>query len=272
MVKLMLKHVRRSLLLWWVLIGQSFSRVIAYRAQSIIWLLGGIMPIAVMFVWLGLTQESTVGGYTASDFAVYFLSIYLVRQLTAIWVMRRLDRDIRRGELSMILLRPVSPLYSYVSDHVGEMMVRGPIISLVFISGIFLTGNLYRLDIENLLIFIPALSLAWIIIFHLYYCLGLLAFWISNSMAFDPLLWALYTILGGVLIPLDLYPESIVLWLKLLPFASALDFPVQIILGKLDNYHLFFGFGVQLFWVISLTLIRMLLWHAGLKKYSASGA
>ncbi|PHM32849.1 ABC transporter permease [Xenorhabdus szentirmaii] len=230
------------------------------------------MPIAVMFVWLGLTQESTVGGYTASDFAVYFLSIYLVRQLTAIWVMRRLDRDIRRGELSMILLRPVSPLYSYVSDHVGEMMVRGPIISLVFISGIFLTGNLYRLDIENLLIFIPALSLAWIIIFHLYYCLGLLAFWISNSMAFDPLLWALYTILGGVLIPLDLYPESIVLWLKLLPFASALDFPVQIILGKLDNYHLFFGFGVQLFWVISLTLIRMLLWHAGLKKYSASGA
>ncbi|MCP9268818.1 ATP-binding cassette domain-containing protein [Xenorhabdus sp. XENO-1] len=134
MVKLMLKQVRRSLLLWWVLIGQSFSRVIAYRAQSIIWLLGGIMPIAVMFVWLGLAKEGEIGGYTASDFAVHFLSIYLVRQLTAIWVMRRLDRDIRRGELSMLLLRPVSPLYNYVSDHVGEMMVRGPIISLVFIS------------------------------------------------------------------------------------------------------------------------------------------
>ncbi len=268
----MLKHVKRSLLLWRVLIGQSFSRVIAYRAQSIIWLLGGIMPIAVMFIWLGLAKEGEVGSYTASDFAVYFLSIYLVRQLTAIWVMRRLDSDIRRGELSMLLLRPVSPLYSYISDHTGEMLVRGPIISLVFILGILLTDNFHRLDIGNLLTFIPALALAWIIIFHLYYCLGLLAFWISNSMAFDPLLWALYTILGGVLIPLDLYPESIVSGLKLLPFASALDFPVQIILGRLDNFLLLIGFGVQLFWVVFLLVIRILLWNAGLRRYSASGA
>ncbi|MDR0217967.1 MAG: ABC-2 family transporter protein [Enterobacteriaceae bacterium] len=255
-----------------MLIGQSFSRVIAYRAQSIIWLLGGIMPIAVMFVWLGLATEGKIGGYTASDFAVYFLSIYLVRQLTAIWVMRRLDSDIRRGELSMLLLRPVSPLYNYIADHTGEMIVRGPIIALVFISGIFLTDNFYRLDIGNLLIFIPALFFAWIIIFHLYYCLGLLAFWINNSMAFDPLLWALYTILGGVLIPLDLYPENITFWLKLLPFASALDFPVQIILGKLDNALLLIGFGVQIFWMILLMIIRILLWNAGLRRYSASGA
>ncbi|MDX7999329.1 ABC transporter permease [Xenorhabdus sp. Reich] len=268
----MFNHIKRSLLLWRVLIIQSFSRVIAYRAQSIIWLLGGIMPIAVMFVWLGLAKGGEIGGYTASDFAVYFLSMYLVRQLTAIWVMRRLDSDIRRGELSMLLLRPVSPLYNYVSDHVGEMMVRGPIIWLVFISGIFLTGNFHRLDIGNLLTFIPALALAWIIIFHLYYCLGLLAFWINNAMAFDPLLWALYTILGGILIPLDLYPESIATWLKLLPFASALDFPVQMILGKLELFSLLVGFGVQLFWVILLTLVRIVLWNAGLKRYSASGA
>lgn len=268
----MLKRIKRSLSLWRVLISLSFSRVIAYRAQSIIWLLGGIMPIAVMFVWLGLAKKEDVGGYTASDFAIYFLSIYLVRQLTAIWVMRRLDSDIRRGELSMLLLRPVSPLYSYISDHTGEMMIRGPIISLVFLSGILLTGNFYRLDIINLLTFIPALAFAWIIIFHLYYCLGLLAFWINNSMAFDPLLWALYTILGGVLIPLDLYPENISFWLKLLPFASALDFPVQIILGKLETFLLLVGFCVQLLWIILLTLLRKFLWNAGLRRYSASGA
>ncbi len=90
-------------------------------------------------------------------------------------------------------------------------------------------------------------------------------------MAFDPLLWALYTILGGSLIPLDLYPPGIAGLLKVLPFASALDSPVQIILGKLDHNELLIGFLIQLFWVIALMLIRALLWSIGLKRYTASG-
>ncbi|MEK9495350.1 ABC-2 family transporter protein [Photorhabdus sp. P32] len=236
-----------------------------------VWMIGGVMPIAVMLVWLSLAKEGAIGGYTSSDFAVYFLAIYLVRQLTTIWVMQCLDSDIRRGELSMLLLRPVPPLYCYIAEHVGQMIVRGPIVLVVFISGIVLSGNLQRLDIWNFLAFLPSLMLAWIIIFHLYYCLGLLAFWINNAMAFDPLLWALYTILGGSLIPLDLYPPSIAGLLKVLPFASALDFPVQIILGKLDHNELLIGLLIQLFWVIALMLIRVFLWSIGLKRYTGSG-
>ncbi|MCW7550956.1 ABC-2 family transporter protein [Photorhabdus sp. APURE] len=236
-----------------------------------VWMIGGVMPIAVMLVWLSLAKEGAIGGYTSSDFAVYFLAIYLVRQSTTIWVMQCLDSDIRRGELSMLLLRPVPPLYCYIAEHVGQMIVRGPIILVVFISGIVLSGNLQRLDIWNFLAFLPSLMLAWIIIFHLYYCLGLLAFWINNAMAFDPLLWALYTILGGSLIPLDLYPPGIAGLLKVLPFASALDFPVRIILGKLDHNELLTGFLIQLFWVIALMLIRALLWSIGLKRYTGSG-
>ncbi|OWO84340.1 ABC transporter permease [Photorhabdus luminescens] len=267
----MFKCFKRTLQLWKVLIGQSFSQAIIYRAQSMVWMIGGVMPIAVMLVWLSLVKGGAIGGYTSSDFAVYFLAIYLVRQLTTIWVMQCLDSDIRRGELSMLLLRPVPPLYCYIADHVGQMIVRGPIILVVFISGIVLSGNLQRLDICNFLAFLPSLILAWIIIFHLYYCLGLLAFWINNAMAFDPLLWALYTILGGSLIPLDLYPPGIAGLLKVLPFASALDSPVQIILGKLDHNELLIGFLIQLFWVIALMLIRALLWSIGLKRYTASG-
>ncbi|WP_445374352.1 ABC transporter permease [Photorhabdus tasmaniensis] len=268
----MSKCFKRPLQLWKTLIGQSFSQAIAYRAQSMVWMIGGVMPIAMMLVWLSLAGGEAIGGYMPDDFAVYFLSIYLIRQLTSIWVMQRLDRDIRRGELSMLLLRPVSPLYCYIADHMGQMMVRGPIILVVFISGIVLSGNLQRLDVWNFLVFLPSLMFAWIIIFHLYYCLGLLAFWVNNAMAFDPLLWALYTVLGGALIPLDLFPPGIAAFLKVLPFASALDAPVQIILGKLGPGELLIGFLIQIFWVIVLMLIRVLLWSIGLRKYTASGA
>src|SRR3546814_8570367 len=52
-----------------------------------------------------------MGGYSATDFAAYFLIVFLVRQMTAAWVYEELDREIRHGEMSPRLLRPFDPYW-----------------------------------------------------------------------------------------------------------------------------------------------------------------
>ena len=51
------------------------------------------------------------------DFAAYFLAVFLVRQLTVVWVVWELDREIRLGELSPKLLRPFDPMWVHLGGQ-----------------------------------------------------------------------------------------------------------------------------------------------------------
>lgn len=253
------------------IVAQYVSRAIVYRVQSLVWMLTGIMPIAVLMVWFEVSQERDIYGYSRADLSVYFLSMYVVRQVTSIWVLQRVDEDIRRGRMAFLLIRPVAPIYCYALEHVAEKMVRVPIILIVFCVGVMLANVVDRFQVGKVIAFLPALLLAWAIIFLLYYCLGLIAFWINNVLAFDALLWTVYTVLGGALIPIDLYPQWMGAVLRLLPFAASLDFPIQILMGKQSLMQCLEGFLLQLFWLMVLMRIHSALWRRGRLRYGAAG-
>src|SRR5262249_40433307 len=147
--------------------------------------------------------------YDRSDFAVYFMAMYLVRQATVMWSVLILDRGIRRGELAPQLLRPMPPVWSHMADHLGEIIIRLPIILAVFLLGLYLTDPLNRLSPLNFLLFALSLAGAWLIFFHLHYCVGLLAFWMDGVLSLEPLIWYFTVILGGGAIPIDLFPSVI---------------------------------------------------------------
>lgn len=264
--------LRHSLRVWRALLLQSASMALIYRGQAAIWLIGGFIPLAVMLVWMELAKAGALGGYDQADFALYFLGVYLVLQLKPMWCIQLLDRSIRRGELSPLLLRPMPTVWQHAAEHLGEHLVRAPVVISVFTLGLWLTGVAGRIEATNLLLFLPALAAAWLIVFNLYYALGLLAFWLEGVMAFDPLVWALYALLGGAMVPIDLFPSGLQGLVRCLPFASALDFPVQLLLGRLDAAEMLRGFALQALWVLLILAARRGLWRAGLKRFAAAGA
>lgn len=267
----MIHEFSRRILIWYHMVALYVSVALTYRAQSAIWMIGGVVPLAMMLIWLEIAKDGAVGGYSRDDFALYFMGMYLVRQLTVVWVMFVLDRSIRRGELSPLLLRPIPPIWQHSAEHVGEMLLRGPIIIGIFLLGLLLTGVNDRIGTSSVILCALAVVGTWLIIFNIFYCLGLLTFWIGNVLAFDPLVWSLYTMLGGSVIPLDMFPPQVRSVLAVLPFAAALDFPVQLLLGRLDAEAIKLGFLIQVAWVIALSIARGALWRAGLRRYSAAG-
>jgi len=267
-----LAAIRHGSRVWRQLLVQAFTMSLIYRAQAAIWMIAGVMPLAMMMIWMELAKAGPMAGYGRDDFALYFMGMFLVRQLTPIWCILLLDRGIRKGELSPLLLRPMPPIWQHVAEHLGELLVRLPVILVVFVLGLWLTDVITRLDPWHLPLLILALAGAWTIFFLLHYCVGLLAFWIDGALALEPLLWYLYVILGGSIVPLDLFPPAIGAILHWLPFAYILDFPVQIMMGRLDAGGMLQGFILQYGWVLILVVIRQLVWQAGLKRFSAAGA
>jgi ABC-2 type transport system permease protein len=265
-----------ALRIWRQLLAQYCAVALIYRAQSLIWMIGGFLPLAVMLIWVELSAKGPISGngtsYDQRDFAVYFMGMYLVRQTAVVWCIMLLDRGIRRGELAPLLLRPMPPVWAHMAEHIGEVLIRLPVLLAVFLLGLYLTGTLDCLTWATVPLLILSITGAWLIFFNIHYCVGLLAFWMEGVLSLEPLVWYFTIILGGGTIPVDLFPSiarDILTWL---PFAATMDFPSQILLAKIDGTALLLGFGKQVGWIILLTLLRQAMWRAGLKRFSAVGA
>src|SRR5262245_17199334 len=117
-----LNKARALLVLW-------FSHMSAYRAEIVIWILTGSLPLIMLAIWIGKAQAAggAVGGFSPQDFAAYFLSAWFSQQMIVAWVAWEIDFQIRQGTLSSKLLRPLDVFWEHIAAHLAERLVRLPI-------------------------------------------------------------------------------------------------------------------------------------------------
>ena len=260
----------------WRLVRTLFGTTIAlyaeYRAEMAIWVLAGSLPLVMMFAWIGIARERPIGGYDAAGFVAYFLTVFFVRQMTPVWVLGEVDRAIRKGELSPMLLRPLHPFWVHAVGHLSAVIMRVPAIGLLAVLGLWAGGALDRLDWASLPLFALAIVGAWTILFNFHYSFGLLAFWTDQAGALQTLIYTLNMIFGGGLVPLELFPPALRAALLYTPFRAVIDFPVGLLAGRPGWPETLQGFALQLAWILVFVGARRLLWRRGLRRYAAAGA
>src|SRR5215471_10005149 len=248
-----------------VLLSVTLASFIEYRAEVLIWMIAGSLPLIMMFIWMGLAANGPVGGYAAADFAAYFLLVFIVRQFTVCSVVQPLSREIRLGEMSSRLMRPGGPYWMYVADHIIALIMRIPMVPPVVLRGLALTGAFDKPSPAALPLFFLAMTGAWLIRFNMHYSLGLVAFWTDQAASFEGLLFTIYMVFGGALFPIALLPPAAQAIIALTPFPYLIGFPVDIMLGKLSTADMLHGFGMQVVWTLAFIGLRHLTWRQGLK-------
>lgn len=134
---------------------------------------------------------------------------------------RHLDiqEEVRRGDVAYQLARPLSYPRAALAQGLGTLLVRAPALGVVAGGCAFaFTGRLPAMS--TLLLVAPLGVLASAILVELYVALGMLSFWLRDA---TPLYWMaskLLFILGGLMLPLELYPR----WLQVV--ATCTPFPV----------------------------------------------
>ncbi|WP_135230065.1 ABC transporter permease [Deinococcus fonticola] len=258
-----------------VIFATQFAQMVEYRAEVIIWMLSGTLSLIMMLVWMAQAEGSPggqVNGYSPAEFASYFLSTWFVSQLIVVWVTYELDFDIRQGQLSPKLMRPLDPFWIHYLGHLSERLFRLlPMLGLVTVFA-WLSGARFTSDWRVYPAVFALAFLGFTARFLWEYTVGLLAFWTESSNAFHELLWLAYAALGGMFAPLSFYPvwvQNIAVWT---PFPYMLGLPAQLLAGKATLEQATRGVLVLLAWLVIFAALRLLVWRTGLKKYGAVGA
>lgn len=216
----------------------------------------------ILFIFLRLWQVTyhetgvdKLGGLTLSQM-LWYLAVTESIILSAPRVSSMVDQDVRTGQLACHLIKPLSyPLYC-LSNCLGERLVRFFMNLAVGLSVVTFFVGPIPINFQSILFLLSAIPMAFVLDFLANFIIGLGAFWLEDTTGLMLIYSRITMILGGMLIPIELFPEYMQPVLKILPFASIVYGPARMFV-KPD-----FGEFVSLLFnqFVALIILSFLVW------------
>jgi ABC-2 type transport system permease protein len=247
-----------------------------YRANLLMYLLYWLVsPVVYLSVWTTVANtQGDVKGLTANDFVTYYMTLLIVDTLTSDITIHILAYKIQDGTLAGELLKPVHPI---LTNTLMYNLAFKALTLIVLIPVWLVLALLVRPDFSgvtsgSLLLAVPAVVIGFGISFLLGATITCIAFWTTRVYSLGEFYWAVALLFSGQFVPLDLMPPIIQGAAQYLPFQLFKYFPIQLILNKLPPEAIPRDFAMGFIWLgVSLALF-LVIWRAGLKRFSAVGA
>ena len=231
--------------------------------------------IVVFTLWsAAFSGHKQIGGFDLGQTLTYFVLLFALQfVIGAFSEDYQISEEIRNGLINQFLLKPINYFLYRLSVFSAARVVSGALVLLpLALAWPFINDSLvWPGEAWRLWLGLPALAMSALIQFSIAFCFGLLAFWFLEIQSFVILSFAVETVLGGQVFPLDLMPASVFRVSQFLPYYYQMYFPAAILTGRIDCAQTLEGLAVQCFWTAGLLGIAHLLWTRGLRQHTAVG-
>jgi ABC-type uncharacterized transport system permease subunit len=230
---------------WWFLLTLVVQAVIA--------------PLIGLFVWSAVYPDDPAIGR-------YYVAVVLVTLMTESFEQHTFSETIYNGTLSHELLRP-QPV---VLGVIGTNLAIRAWLTLLGAPIVLLTALTLRVgfDWSAVLRSVPYLVLAAALVFLWTFLLSLTAFWTDRVHAVVGFGSQLVFLFGGTAAPLGVLPDGWRRVAEALPFYGMNGLPASVAAGTRTGGSI----GYQLIWVVVLVGAVVVLWRAGVRRYTAVGS
>jgi ABC-2 type transport system permease protein len=255
----------------------GFQTALEYRVNFLISLISAAYPIFIQtFLWTAIyanAEEAVVYGYTYRQMIAYTFLAGLVARIVRTGFEYEIMDDIKNGKFSKFLVQPLGyfpyRLCSYFGQKAPNLAILLGILAVVLVALNLFWG--VSISLAQALAFLLTLALAIALTFLIFYCISAVSFWIVEIGFLFAGIHITIVLLSGGIFPLDVFGERFVQVMKLLPFMYTVNYPINVLNGRLAGGEVFSGVLVQLLWIGLTFLLAQLLWKVGGRRYVAVG-
>jgi ABC-2 type transport system permease protein len=229
--------------------------------------------LTIAFLWSSVYSTASggeVGGFSLQEMLSYYAVAELLFLVLASEVLYDMTDEIKSGDISVYLTKPMSfHLYNFFRNLGNALVSMGlRAIPLLVIFKVFF-DIFIQTNILVLAGFFASVVFAAVISFLVVSLIACLTFFDLQPWASAQVFWVFTTIFSGALVPLSLYPAFLRGAVEVTPFALTTFVPVMVYLGKI-NYSLEV-FALQAFWVAALFILLKLVWSFSIKRITIYG-
>ncbi len=247
-----------------------YAHMVEYRAELFLWALANSLPFILMGVWIKAAENGQFS-LSSIEFARYFLTVFLIRQVTLVWVVWEFEEQVVQGKLSPRLLQPIDPVAHFLIAHIAERLARLPLaLGLVILFFVLYPEAFWIPSWQAIISFVIVSQMVFLLRFVIQYTFAIFAFWTERASAIEQFWYLFYLFLSGCIAPLEVFPpriQEIVWWT---PFPYLVHFPASILVGLPVNWGR--CLITILGWGLVFYALNRWLWRKGLKHYSGMGA
>lgn len=253
------------------LVRCSVQVALTYRGRMVLWAISGFFPLLLMAVWLTVVDESgPPAGWTTGDFLAYYAAAAVMWHLSGQHVVWEWDADLRSGDLSTRLLRPLHPFHQYAAGDLGHRLVMLTwLVPALAVATVLIPGLDYDLTPGRALLTLTAVVVGYLLSILMASTVALLGFWSTQTTNLWMLWWGLGSFLSGWVAPLELMPSWLQHLAVVLPFWCTLGFPVELLGGRLDRGEVVVGFAVGVAWATAFAALYLVGWRRGIRRFQA---
>jgi ABC-2 type transport system permease protein len=209
----------------------SARRALAERAM----LLGrvvflGVILFAFSRVWGVLGSRAAIGNAGPREL-IWYIALTEWAVLSMPQVFLAIEAEVRSGDVACRLVRPVDYTLAHVCESLGESALRIAVLGPCAALYAFLLSGGFPADPRGLWFALPLVVLACLLGTLCMAAIGLSAFWVIDTSPFFWIWQKLVFVLGGLLFPLELYPEWLRRVAQLSPFPLLCWAPGSMALG-----------------------------------------
>lgn len=255
----------------------GFQVAMEYRINFAISLISAAYPIFIQsFLWTALyrnTSESDLFGYTYRQIIAYTFLAGLVSRIVRTGFEYEIMDDVKTGKFSKFLVQPLGYFPYRLANFFGQKLIS--LAMILSILAVMLIGlNVFwdvSLQFSRIMVFLLTLPLAMALNFLIFYCISSIAFWIVEiGFLFEGVRIVIVLLSGGIF-PLEVFGDRFVQITSLLPFKYTVNYPINVLNGKIPTSDIVPGLLIQCIWIAACVGLANVLWRVGSKRYVAVG-
>ena len=251
----------------------GFATAVAYRGEHLLrtaFLVLILYAFAVLWRTVyGASQAQVIEGFTLPAM-IWYLVITEAIVFSRPRLAGRIDTEVKSGTLAYTLVRPYSYIMFHYAQSLGEALARGLMSFMVGGVTVSLLIGPPPFNVANIGFFAVALWLGATIDFLLTFAVGLLAFWIEETSPLAFIQDRLLMLLGGMMLPLEVFPAVLRTIAGWLPLSMIIYAPARLLVGAttLKPWPVLMA---QVAWLAVAAVVCSATFRAGVKRVNVHG-
>lgn len=212
--------------------------------------------------------ERQIAGYTFQQM-IWYLAVAESVILASPKLNAKIEAEVKNGDIAYQLIRPAHYLLMHYGSYMGEAAVR-VVVNLALGLGLAVAWFGWSLPGQNIPLALLVMIGSFTVNFLLTVLLSLCAFWVEETRGLDFVYNKLLFTVGGMLLPLEMFPGSLGAVSAWLPFQAVAYFAAKTAVhgGGADVARML---AIQWGWAALLAIAAMLVYRKGVRRLNVNG-
>jgi ABC-2 type transport system permease protein len=264
---------------FWQIFSVEARKRMSYRTDFWINSLGGL-AVNLSVYWALSTAlfhssgKPLIAGYTQQGLMLYYIFATLTSRIVQSGELDMATaQEIYDGSLSRYLLYPIpytAVKYAQQWGALAPQMLQLAFFGMLAPFIVSQSGDTH-ISAASIAMYAGSLIMANLLHFILMLPIQAVAFWADNVWSLAVATRFITALLGGLTLPLEMFPDWARPVIDALPFVHLFNMPTRAVLGKLTVAEWATGLGVAAGWCVLLAIIMRWVWRRGELQYTGVG-